>query len=390
MRLCNLYRLDKDISGDITVRDGLITDNDNAAGGLKLAFDQAIVFPGLINSHDHLDFNLFPQLGNQTYQNYVEWGEFIHREYKKQIADVLNIPIALRAEWGIFKNLLGGVTTVVNHGSPLSIKNPPITVFDKCQSIHSIHLEAKWHFKLNNPAKKNMPVAIHIGEGTDGPAHEEINRLIRWNIWRRKLIGIHGVAMTENQAVHFEALVWCPQSNQYLLNKTADVNRLKKHLPILFGTDSTLTGDWNIWEHLRTARDTALLTDSELWDSLTTNPARIWKLNSGSLNTGCDADLVVARLKNGKDKTESIYALNPTDILLVLSKGEIRLFDEVMYSQLTGVQFENFNKVKVGPGYKYVYGDIPCLMTSIRRYHADIQFPVSINPIDTNSFASLS
>ena len=45
-----------------------ITDTSNV---LQLHFDGAIIFPGLINSHDHLDFNLFPQLGNRAYKNYT-------------------------------------------------------------------------------------------------------------------------------------------------------------------------------------------------------------------------------------------------------------------------------------------------------------------------------
>ncbi|WP_431200330.1 hypothetical protein ACQ86K_10855 [Mucilaginibacter sp. P19] len=101
----------------------------------------AIAFPGLINSHDHLDFNLFPQLGNKTYESYTEWGKHIHRAYAVEIASVLKIPIALRERWGVYKNLLCGVTTVVNHGEKTTINDPLITIFDNCQSIHSVRFE---------------------------------------------------------------------------------------------------------------------------------------------------------------------------------------------------------------------------------------------------------
>ena len=88
-----------------------------AGTALSLTFTDAIVFPGLINSHDHLDFNLFPQLGDRLYNNYTEWGGYIHHAYKNEIADVLKVPALLRSQWGVYKNLLCGVTTVVNHGS---------------------------------------------------------------------------------------------------------------------------------------------------------------------------------------------------------------------------------------------------------------------------------
>lgn len=86
------------------------------AGDHEIIFANAMALPGLINSHDHLDFNLFPQLGDQIYSNYVEWGETIHLHHKEQINKVLKVPAALRAQWGIYKNLLCGVTTVVDHG----------------------------------------------------------------------------------------------------------------------------------------------------------------------------------------------------------------------------------------------------------------------------------
>src|SRR5271165_1663000 len=65
---------------------------DAPADTIILTFDNAIIFPGLINSHDHLDFNLFPQLGNRIYSSYTEWGEQIHLNHKIEIENVLKIP----------------------------------------------------------------------------------------------------------------------------------------------------------------------------------------------------------------------------------------------------------------------------------------------------------
>src|SRR6187399_1350737 len=57
----------------------------------RIEFNKAISFPGLINSHDHLEFNLFPQLGNRVYNNYLEWGSDIHIQNKAIIESVLKI-----------------------------------------------------------------------------------------------------------------------------------------------------------------------------------------------------------------------------------------------------------------------------------------------------------
>src|SRR5215216_3630296 len=131
-----------------------VTVNISVAGceQLQLNFDEAISFPGLVNSHDHLDFNLFPQFGGEIYNNYTEWGNHIHKKYKNEITEVLKVPLDLRVQWGLFKNLLCGVTTVVNHGAYLNIADPVINVLQP-QCIHSVQFDRLWKLKLNNPLK---------------------------------------------------------------------------------------------------------------------------------------------------------------------------------------------------------------------------------------------
>src|SRR5581483_296129 len=119
-------------------------------GQVNLKFKDAIIFPGLINSHDHLDFNLFHSLGDRTYKNYTEWGRYIHKTFGEKISSVLKVPTILREEWGVYKNLLNGVTTVVNHGEKIKRHTQVISVYENCQCIHSVQFEKKWWLSLNN------------------------------------------------------------------------------------------------------------------------------------------------------------------------------------------------------------------------------------------------
>jgi cytosine/adenosine deaminase-related metal-dependent hydrolase len=347
---------------------------DQAPGQLSIDLPGAIVFPGLVNSHDHLDFNLFPALGDRTYRNYTEWGHYIHREYKDKISEVLRVPLALREHWGIYKNLLNGVTTVVNHGKKIRHATALITVHENCQCIHSVRFERKWWLALNNPLKKNIPVAIHTGEGTDEPSSHEIDTLINHNLLKRQLIGVHGVAMDTDQARAFKALVWCPESNHFLLHQTAPVDRLKKDVPILFGTDSTLTGNWNLWNHIRRARETHCLTDDELFDSLTINAAAAWDLGCGDLSPFKLADIVVAKSDHTGD---AFFGINPEDILLVLHRGNISLFDEKLRPQLTTIDPDNYSRIYINGACKYIRGNLPMLMQKIRGYYPTASFPVT-------------
>jgi cytosine/adenosine deaminase-related metal-dependent hydrolase len=347
---------------------------------IKIEFEDAIAFPGLINSHDHLDFNLFPQTGNRIYNNYAEWGKDIHSHNKQEINNVLKIPQHLRIQWGLYKNLLNGITTVVNHGAKLEIMDPFITVLQNNCSLHSIRFEKHWQIKLNNFFAKKKPYVIHIGEGTDVMAHKEITTLIKTNFLNKSLFTVHGVAMDEEQAKNFKALIWCPASNFFLLNETADIKRLKTKTRILFGTDSTLTADWNLWNHLRLARKTGMMNDSELFNSLTKTPSVAWEQNdSGMISANKSADIVIAKSIDSKG-FDAFYSLNPKNIQLVLHRGEIRLFDEEIKDQLIGYHFpiSQFSKINIDGNWKYVYGDVPQLIREVKSYYPHVNFPVSV------------
>ena len=325
---------------------------------VELNFENALVFPGLVNSHDHLDFNLFPQLGNKKYNNYAEWGADIHEENKKEISEVLKVPLPQRAQWGVYKNLLCGVTTVVNHGEKLEIQEPLITVIQNTDALHSVKFEKFWRLKLLSPRRSEGVIAIHLGEGTDQQSKKEIDQYIRWNIFKRKTVAIHGVAMTAEQAKHFEALVWCPESNFFLLGQTAPIQNLKSKIKILFGTDSTLTSSWNIWDHIRTARKTGELNDSELINAVLSAPSAVKQ------------NIVVAR-------TNSFFDINPSDILLVIHQNQVRLFDESLLPPLSSTTFplDNYKKVYLNNS-KYVQGNITGLVADIRRILPNAKLPV--------------
>jgi cytosine/adenosine deaminase-related metal-dependent hydrolase len=378
MLLQNLHIIGHDTVKDLRIGNDKIHEITSSLTSLndemRLDFSNAIAFPGLINSHDHLDFNLFPQLGNQVYKSYREWGEDIQKNDMEIIESVLGVPEEIRIKWGLYKNLVNGFTTVVNHGKHVEISNPFINVFQECHSLHSVR-EKGWKFKLNRPFAGTQPFVIHVGEGVDQAAFEEIDELLRWNLFKRKIIAVHGVSMDMRQAAAFEALVWCPDSNLFMLNATARVDKLKQETKILFGTDSTLSAEWNAWEHIRLARETEMLNDDELFQSLTILPAGTWGLNGrGVLAEGKKADIVIARVKNGKKNMDDFFQLNPEDILLVACGGKIVLFDESLHSLLSNLTGTNqFGELIVNGCTKWVIGNPGALIKEIKNYFPGVK-----------------
>jgi cytosine/adenosine deaminase-related metal-dependent hydrolase len=381
MILSNLKLADRNEQVSISVNAGMIdamrnNEEPDFEADNQLFFTDAIVFPGLINSHDHLDFNCFPALGTRVYMDYTEWGRHIHRTYKDEIEAVLNIPSKLRVQWGIYKNLLAGVTTVVNHGDYLPVDTPLIHVYQRAQSLHSVMFQKNWRWKLNNPFQQDRVVVIHTGEGTDERSAREIGELLRWNLFNRKLVGVHAVAMNTSQAKKFKGLVWCPGPNRFLFNKDAAACQLKKHTDMVFGTDSTLTGHWNIWEHIRLARSAKQVSDEELFHMLTAGPANLWGKQAGALIPGKEADIVIAR-KGSKQGWDDFFAIDPSDILLVMHKGSIRLFDHELLPQMNNIKSDLacYHPVLLSNRIKYVEGNLPHLMASIRKYYSQATFP---------------
>lgn len=345
-----------------------------------IEFDDVFAFPGLINSHDHLDFNSFPQMGNRIYSDYKEWGDDIYKNNKEIIKNILSIPKELRIQWGLYKNLLNGITTVVNHGEPLMIKSNLITVFQNCQSLHSLQFEKNWKWRLKNPFKIKYPCVIHIGEGTNEKAVREIDLLIKANLFRRSLIGIHGVAMNEQQSKSFKALVWCPASNFFLLGRTAAIDLLNDHTRVLFGSDSTLTASWNFWEQLRQAKNYQQLDDAELIQSVTSTAAAVWGLNSGAIAENKVADIVLVKRKKGMTELENFYSLNPQDLLLVIQQGKIKLADESIIENFEsrGVSMQHLSHINLNGTKKYVQGNLLQLARAIRQYYPGAEFPFSV------------
>jgi cytosine/adenosine deaminase-related metal-dependent hydrolase len=385
MLLRNLHRVEGDAPVDLRVEGdriaGLMAAGDQVADdAICLSFADALVIPGLINSHDHLDFDLFPAFRSRTYSSYKEWGSDIHERYAEEIAAVLRIPRELRLRWGVYKNLLCGITSVVHHGDQLEMPGDLITVLQEAKSLHSVSGEKGWRRKLLFPFRQQWPLVIHTGEGTTPACSKEIDLLLSWNIFKRPLIGVHGIAMSPEQAAGFRALVWCPDSNYFLYGKTADVRLIREQTNVVFGTDSTLTSSWDMWQQLRQAREMNLVEDRALWEMVTAGPAHLWGLaGRGTIEEGCVADLVIAARPPGSLGWDAVFGLDPAQILLVLHQGKMRLFDASLRDQLSHLVYPagDFYPVSLAGKVKYVQGDLPGLLQEIRGHHSGALFPVT-------------
>jgi len=315
-------RIQADFSNGTTIYSDLLQfGNDplviRSEDGGMIEIKQCLSFPGLVNSHDHLEFNLFPLLINRQYPDYQSWGADIHQHHKQVIDRMQAVPLHLRIKWGILKNLMNGFTNIVHHGTEHDmIRQIPYPVFLNYRFIHSPGTEPWWRMKLNLPDFKD--VMIHLGEGTHKKSAQEIRSVLNWNLLSKALIAIHAIQMTSEQSAKFKAVVWCPESNMNLYGITAPVDRLKSHTRILFGTDSTVSASANHWQHLRHARSSGLMTEEEIFNALTKTAGDVFGIRK------TNSFVVTDRTGDGWN---GFFSTDPEDVMLVSINNEIQLID---------------------------------------------------------------
>ena len=88
-----------------------------AARAYRLDLRDHLVFPGLINAHDHLHVNAVPPLETGApFPNSYAWIAAFQAHFAEPaVVAALQVPKALRLRHGALKNLLAGTTCVVHH-----------------------------------------------------------------------------------------------------------------------------------------------------------------------------------------------------------------------------------------------------------------------------------
>lgn len=327
---------------DIRLCNGIV-----AEIGLKLTprkgekiihFEDHFIYPGLINSHDHLEMNLYPRMGNPPYGSYIEWGHDIYRPKESPVLEIQQVDIRDRLLWGGLKNIMSGVTTVVHHNPwhpMLSKKEFPIRVLKKVAWSHSLVFGE--NITSAFPKDPETPYVIHAAEGTDKTAHNEIDRLQTMGLLRKNTVLVHAIALSARDIDCIMqagcCIVWCPASNIFMFNRTADIEKLKGNVPLVLGSDSTLTGSAVLLDEMRAAFDTGLAAPMEIFEMVTHWPARVFHLPVPAISPGMKADLLIAPCIHN-DYYQNLQCVSVSNVHAVFLDGEPQLIDDSMHESL--------------------------------------------------------
>jgi len=321
-----------------------------------------LLLPGLINAHDHLEFNLFPRLGKGPYANASEWARDIYHPEESPIREHLLVPKPVRLIWGGIKNLLSGVTTVAHHNPytrRVFTERFPVKVLRRYGWAHSLDFSPDLG-DLWRRTPEHWPFVIHAAEGTDEHARGEISRLAEMGMLSSRTVLVHAVAMGAPEVETVSrtgcGIVWCPTSNLFSLGRTLCPAVLRSDIPIALGTDSGLTAQGDMVDEIQGAMETSGLNAEEIYPMVTTQPARLLRLSGGQgrICEGGAADLV-AVADTGQTPAQAVANLKPE---VVMVRGRVMLLSARFARMQTG--WRGFHAIHVeGRGSFMIRVDVP-------------------------------
>jgi hypothetical protein len=311
------------------------------AGCVDIDLTGYLVLPGLVNAHDHLQFALYPRLGDPPYGNYVAWGEDIHHKFAGVIATHHGVPKDTRLWWGGIRNLLCGVTTVCHHDPlwrVLQREDFPVRVVQQYGWSHSLTLGGDL-LKAHEATPCGAPFIMHACEGVDARAERELHELSRLGVLDASTVLVHGLALDGAELDLLRSrrvsLIVCPSSNDFLFKQLPSINILGGIENLALGNDSPLTAEGDLLDEIRFAIRRCDIHPDRAYAMVTEAPAAALRLREreGTIGEAGVGDLIAVR-DTGCRPADTLESLSMHNVEFVMIGGCVQLASEAVWERL--------------------------------------------------------
>ncbi len=410
-------------SGKILVRNGLIEAIWESSAsppaniditGISLIETDGIIFPGLIDTHNHPYYNTIPLWDIDTlYSNRYEWqaGDNYSPDIDNPCDILINSKYAdLRTEttkYAEIKALIGGTTSIQGAGycddeyNSILVRNIDHTNFgkDKTMMFNAPVGSLSERSILNAHNKGNLDAFfLHIGEGTDELSHNEFDTLKNKGLLIEPLVAIHALAFNrsnfEEMASIGAKMVWSPTSNLMLYGNTTDVKAAwEEGVTVALAPDWSPSGAKNILGELKIADQwninklSNFFSDYNLTQMVTTNAAEIcgWENLVGKIKVGFHADLLILdEFNDTLSPYRTLIEAIDFDVKLVIVEGNplyglTEMFDILKPDDYETIEFNGWTRAlditneDVTNGYQ-TFSSINNTLTDIMTFDPEILF----------------
>lgn len=325
----------------------------SAPAAAVLECPTGVISPGLINTHDHLNYTQndpAPDTG-ERYEQRHDWRKGLRGHTKISASGGASQE---ELAWGELRFVMGGATASASAGATSGLLrnldggsmeglNQPQVDTDTFPlgDANGTQLEEGCNYPdITSTAEVSGEAAYlpHVSEGIDQVARNEFTCLSSSANGGQDLVLsnshlVHGVALAANEAATLardsSSLIWSPRSNISLYGDTAPMGLAAAFdVPVALGTDWVVSGSMNLLRELRCADELnrtyydQLYSDAELWAMVTGNAARAVAMDDavGALEVGLRADITVFASGTGSGY-RSVIDADPEDVVLVLRGG---------------------------------------------------------------------
>ena len=355
--------------------------------------EKSFIYPGLINTHDHLQGNYRPPVGPKPGVFYLTWLPW---DNDLKASDTFKERSKLSREdlyaFSGYKCLFSGVTTVNDHfpqkfNAQILPKLPIRAILEYGLAHESSSYDLKWGdgvaIEHERAVKNKWPFITHLSEGFDEEAMNGVNHLESLKILDNHCLLIHCIGFSDEDikkaAKAGASVSWCGFSNKFMFNVTCKIRKMiKAGINVTIGTDSSATGSANLLEEMRYDRMLYRSMYGEdldpkiIFEMVTKNAAKAFWLQDkiGTLEEGKLADLLVTKAKKD-DPYENLLNTTMEDIeLLTLAGkpilGELRFLD--LFNEKTDGKIpDGYTQITISGRPMFVRGDPAGLYKMARK-----------------------